>query len=147
MFTRKIRKKSQISFKGQTSRTKQSEKDNCDINKILRKYQKTSLLNHVNKVNGIYGDFSQSNDYHSSLNAVLKANDNFDGLPATLRAQFNNDPAQLLSFISDDKNYSAAEKLGLIPQETIKSNLKKKESLQQAKADALKPNDEIKTTT
>lgn len=102
------------------SLTKQSFKDECDINHIMLKYEKTNLLTHVNNSQGTYGDFTEISDYQDSLNRVLAAQQSFMELPAHVRKEFQNDPAQLLSFISDDKNYDKALALGLISQDKIK---------------------------
>lgn len=101
------------------SRTKQSMRDECDVNLILKKHAKTGLLQHVNKIQGTYGDFTNVNDYQSSLNAVLDANDRFNGLPSALRKRFNNDPAELIRFVSDDSNYDQAKALGLLSPEKV----------------------------
>ena len=36
-------------------RTRQSMRDECDINAIMRKYIKTGAIDHVNKYSGEYG--------------------------------------------------------------------------------------------
>ena len=95
------------------SLTKQAEKDDTDINLILKKYNRTGLMPHVNMLQGMYGDFSTANDYHASLNAVQRAQDAFMALPATIRSRFDNDPAAFLEFMSDDKNLDEAYSLGL----------------------------------
>ena len=46
---------------------------------------------------------------------VLAADDAFMALPANVRERFNNDPAELVDFISDVANRSEAIDLGLIP--------------------------------
>jgi phage internal scaffolding protein len=100
------------------SRTKQSMKDQCDINTIIAKYQKSKTLTHVNNIQGHFGDFTNVTDYQSACLAVQNAEDNFLQLPAMVRKKFENDPSQLLAFIADDKNYSEAQELGLIPKES-----------------------------
>lgn len=119
----KTRKRVQKSFKGTISRTKQAFKDECDINKILSKYHKTQLLQHVNTHQGSYGDFSHATDYQTALNAVMDAQNSFMELPASLRKHFNNDPSQFVSFVSDEKNRAQAQELGLIPKPKPDPNL------------------------
>ena len=60
------------------------------------------------------GDFSGIGDYHTALNRVIAAQDEFEALPAQIRARFNNDPAELIEFLEDDKNRPEAETLGLV---------------------------------
>lgn len=115
-----------IDFAGEISLTKQSFRDQCDINIILKNYENTGMISHTNKSQGTYGDFTGISDYQSSLNAVITAQNSFNELPAGLRKYFDNDPAKLIQFISDDKNYDQAYKLGLISEETYSSKLPQK---------------------
>ena len=45
----------------------------------------------------------------------MAADDAFMALPAAVRERFNNDPAELVDFVSDVNNRSEAIDLGLIP--------------------------------
>lgn len=93
----------------------QSFKDECDINKIMARYKTTGLIEHVKSTQGAYGDFTGVEDYHTALNNLHAAQEAFMGLPAHIRARFENDPAQLLGFLDDKENYQEAVELGLIP--------------------------------
>lgn len=103
-----------LDFTDEISMTKQSFAKECDINSIMAKYQKTGLIDHVNKYEGRYGDFTNVSDYQTSLNAVMAAQDEFLSLPSSLRARFANDPAQFLHFVHDENNREEAINLGLI---------------------------------
>lgn len=96
------------------SLTKQSFKDECDINTILKQFEKTGQVNHVQHIQPIYGDFSQVAHYHEALNAVRDADHAFSLLPSAVRERFKNDPANLLAFVNDDRNYDEALELGLL---------------------------------
>ena len=95
------------------SLAQQHFKDECDINNILRQFNITGLLPE-NTLSPRYGDFSGIVDYHSALNAVIAAENEFEALPAQLRARFQNDPEQLINFIEDESNREEAINLGLI---------------------------------
>lgn len=95
------------------SRTKQSMTAECDINNILKKYQKTGMITHLNRYQGQYGDFTQGFDFHESLNRVQKAKEMFMTIPATIRTQFDNDPGKFLEFVSDAKNADKLVEMGL----------------------------------
>ena len=95
------------------SLTQQHFKDETDINNILRQFNVSGMLPEA-PLSPRYGDFTGIGDYHSALNAVIAAEDSFMALPAQLRARFENDPAQLIDFLSDENNRSEAEKLGLL---------------------------------
>ena len=90
-------------------------KDECDINNILRQFNVTGLLPE-STLSPRYGDFTGIVDYHSALNQVIAAEDEFMRLPAQTRARFNNDPAQLIEFLDKEENKNEAVKLGLVKQ-------------------------------
>ena len=96
------------------SLTHQSMMRETDINSIMKKFEKTGILEHRNSFEGQYGDFTQiPMDYHESMNAVIKANDMFETLPAKVRRRFGNDPGQFLEFVADPQNTEEMQKLGL----------------------------------
>jgi len=99
------------------SLTKQSFRDECDINTILKRFNVTGQLP-VGSVQPQYGDFSGVTDYQSALNAVMAAQDSFLALPAKLRARFDNDPALFVEFASDEANKDEMKALGLLREET-----------------------------
>lgn len=96
------------------SLTKQSEAQACDINNIMRRYQTTGVIDHVNRVTGAYLDVFALPDYQSALHTVSQAEDAFFALPATLRARFDNDPAKLIAFVKDPANRKEALALGIL---------------------------------
>lgn len=95
------------------SKTKQSFQEESDMNNILKKYAATGSFPQNIKDNPRYGDFSSIQDYQSSINIVLNAQEQFAGLPSLARERFNNDPAQFLDFMSKPENIAEMEKLGL----------------------------------
>jgi phage internal scaffolding protein len=95
------------------SLAQQHFKEECDINTILQKFNVTGLLPEA-PLSPRYGDFSGIGDYHSALNRVIAAQDEFEALPAQIRARFDNDPAQLIEFLQDENNRLEAEELGLV---------------------------------
>jgi phage internal scaffolding protein len=102
------------------SLAKQSFRDECDINNILRQFNVTGQLP-AGSVQPRYGDFSGITDYQSALNAVMAAQDSFLALPAKLRARFDNDPALFVEFASDEANKDEMRALGLLSQETAQA--------------------------
>ncbi len=99
----------------------QNQKDECDINTIVRRFGLTGELPSNVRVPR-YGDFEAATDYHTAMNAVIAANEAFMQLPADVRTRFNNDPASLVDFVSDDNNRAEAERLGLVPSAPAESN-------------------------
>jgi len=95
------------------SLAQQHFKEECDINTILQKFNISGLLPE-NPLSPRYGDFTGIGDYHTALNRVFAAQEEFEALPAQIRARFGNDPAQLIEFMENSDNRSEAEELGLI---------------------------------
>jgi len=100
------------SMEGQKTRTHQSGKDECDINKIMARYVKTGVLDHQKEYGGDYG-FCTSMDLLEALTTVQKANDMFAKLPATVRTKFSNDAGQFLDFVQDPENKAELIEMGL----------------------------------
>lgn len=94
------------------TRTKQAFKDECDVNIILSKYQKSGILPYM-RAGGSYGDFSQVSDYQTALNTINQAEEAFRSLPSKLRARLHNDPAEFLQFVQDPANEEELIKYGL----------------------------------
>lgn len=100
------------------SLAQQNFKDETDINYIVRQFGLTGELP-GQPLSPQYGDFTGVLDYHSAVNAVLAAQDDFMELPAQMRSRFNNDPAQLIDFLSKEENREEAIKLGLVAAKPI----------------------------
>lgn len=95
------------------SRTKQSFKDECDINRIMARYAATGTLDFVNRREAQFLDVSDI-DFQNAMKIVTESREAFMTLPSAVRDRFNNDPAQLLGFLSDDSNREEAIKMGLV---------------------------------
>ena len=99
------------------SLAQQHQKDDADINVIVERFGLTGQLpNAITPPQ--YGDFSQVTDYHSAMNAVIAAQENFMELPAKLRARFDNDPSKLIDFVSNGDNREEAVSLGIIERQS-----------------------------
>lgn len=114
------------------SKTIQSAKDECDVNQIIQAFSKTGVLKHVNQMEAAYGDFSDVADYKTAIERVSEAQEAFLMLPAKVRAQFANDPENLMHFLSDENNYETANELGLLDETKVAEYKSKK--AEQAKA-------------
>lgn len=93
--------------------TQQAFKAECEINNILRKYDKTGLITHVSGAVAQYGDFSEVNEYQESLNMVINAQNAFMALPSDIRKRFGNDPGAFFEFATDPSNNDEMVRLGL----------------------------------
>lgn len=97
------------------SRTKQEFAEEADINNIMERYTFTGQL--PEGVTGTYGDFSEMGTFHEAQEIVAKAQQQFEALPGPVRDRFDHDPAKMLEFVHDPKNYDEARALGLLKQE------------------------------
>lgn len=98
------------------SMTKQSFKDECDINKIMEKYKRTGQVPlNIQQKQGQFLDVSSLPDYQNSLNIVIEAENMFNQLPSKVRARFKHDPSEMLNFVKNIENKDEAIALGLIP--------------------------------
>nr|WAE43474.1 MAG: internal scaffolding protein [Microviridae sp.] len=93
--------------------TQQHFKDECDINKIMERYEKTGIID-IPEHKGMFGDFSEISDYQTMHHLMQKADEQFMSLDAKIRSRFNNNAGQLLQFISNTDNREEAIALGLI---------------------------------
>ena len=98
------------------SLTKQADKKSADINHIMARYEKTGLIEHVNRFEGSYGDYMEiPEDYQGCIDMVREAQEMFQTVPSRIRAEFDNDPGQFLAFVSDPENREAMGEMGLLP--------------------------------
>lgn len=94
------------------SRTKQSDKDDADVNKIMEKALRLGHLPPAEK-QALYLDLSSGQDFRESMAIVLNAEKQFQALPSKIRSEFHNDPALFLEFASDPANSDRMIELGL----------------------------------
>lgn len=104
-----------IIFKEPTM-TVQSEKDNCDINVIMNRYATcgTPLPYRTDGVQPVYADVSELGDYMENYQRCKQAEEMFNSLPSALRKELDNNPANLLPFIQDEKNKERCYEYGLL---------------------------------
>lgn len=94
-------------------RTKQANKDECDINKIIKRFEKTGMVDHLNTTEPYYADVSELVGYQEALNVVNKAEELFLSLSTEVRERFGNDPQKLFEFVNKEENIPEMVKLGI----------------------------------
>lgn len=104
------------------SRTKQEMGAACDINNIMRKYEKTGEIDHMSLKPPKYGDFTSTMSFQEARNNVIAATQAFEKLPHEIRTFFENDPANMVDFMSDDKNIEVGKQLGLYVDDAAPEN-------------------------
>lgn len=90
----------------------QSQKDDADINTIVRNFGITGKMPENVRLPS-YGDFEFVGSYQDALHAVREADASFMQLPADVRSKFENNPQRFLEFVSDPANADEMRNLGL----------------------------------
>jgi len=115
------------------SRTKQSFKQECDINHLMESFTRTGVMTHLNEHKPHYG-FAPAIDFKKALDTVLEAETIFADLPSALRTKFSNDPGEFLAFVEDPDNRSEMALMGLLNPEATQEEAAKKEASDSASA-------------
>ncbi len=92
---------------------KQSMKDECDINGIVARYQKTGLLSHLASGVPAFVDVSELGDYRSVIEQVRSVEAYFAGLPALVRSVFQNDARTFMDYLETRPSDEDLEEIGL----------------------------------
>ena len=130
--------------RGSGSKTKQSFKNECDINHILEKHRNTGVVSqdYLNKRQAMFADVSEIGDFQHCQQKVLDAEEAFMTLPSRIRTRFENDPGQLLDFVADPGNRNEAIELGIIPKPEQVKTEKPLEPQKDAPQGAQKPKED-----
>jgi len=84
-------------------RTKQSFKDETDINVIMARADIAGTISHLEKYEGVYADFSDF-DFHDQTEKLTQGRMIFDDLPAEVRMEFGQNPQAFFDYVNDPKN-------------------------------------------
>lgn len=96
-----------------SSKTRQEFQAECDINYIVSRVG-AGLARLEPPTSGYIDLTGVPDDYQACLDSLNVAAAQFAALPSALRDRFGNDPSRLFEFLSDERNRSEAERLGLI---------------------------------
>jgi len=108
----KKRVRHQITFDKAEMQTKQSHRDECDVNQIVSRFEATGVIQHLNNHQRNYGDIDGT-DFKEAMDLVADAKTMFEELPSDIRTRFKNDPSRFLDFMANPKNESEMIELGL----------------------------------
>ncbi len=109
------RKRVQIKFP-KKGKTKQSFKDQCDINLIIARHTNTGVVSHLNKSTPGYG-YATSQDFSQAMRSITDAQNSFNNLSDEIQERFEGDPSKLLEFSQDPANKDEGVQLGLWPED------------------------------
>lgn len=94
-------------------RTKQEFRDECDLNILMKKYEKFGTLPPGRQHVPQFMDASDVPDFHSAMQMMVDAERSFMTLPATVRKRFGNDAASFVEFATDPSNIDQMREWGL----------------------------------
>ncbi len=94
----------------QHGRAKQSFKNSCDINKLLEKGAKQGGLSHLERHGARYGDFA-SIDWENLPLQLAEGQQVFNELPAELKREFDQNPADFYNYVTDPENEDRLQEL------------------------------------
>lgn len=105
-------------FCADESLTVQSQKDEADINVLVRRFGVTGMMPVVEVPEALLGHFEEF-DMMTAQNLMIDARESFMSLDASVRARFGNDPMAFVQFCGDSVNLPELRKLGLAKPEVV----------------------------
>lgn len=100
------------------SRTQQEFLEETDINNIMARYVKTGTVPMFLDRTMLDGDMHDMS-YHEMMNVIADANSAFASLPASIRDEFENDPAKFVDFALDENNRDKLREWNMLSPEAI----------------------------
>lgn len=98
----------------QESRVQEQFADACQTDTIIRKYNSMGVNPFIASGGSQYLDTTQIPDFLVAQNAQVKVKEFFEGLPADIRLEFNNDPMQFAEVVSDPQNADYLREIGVL---------------------------------
>jgi phage internal scaffolding protein len=96
------------------SMAKQSFKNECDMNRIIAKFRKTGMIDHIRESGGRFIDVPENLDFQTAQNVMAKATSMFEELPSDLRKKFDNDVQTFMDYVNNPENEDGMRELGLL---------------------------------
>lgn len=101
------------SFNDEPSKTKQEFAEECDINALMARYEKTGVISHMSRSEPRYLDVSEVPDLALAMQMMSNAEAAFMDIPASVRfSEFGNDPLRFVEFAQDPANADRLVELG-----------------------------------
>lgn len=99
------------------SMTRQEFADECDINKLMERYEGAGGLPPAPGVPFYFDASELPEDYMSVMNIMNEAGQAFMTLPAQVRKEFDNDATRFVEFALNKDNIGKMREWGLAPEE------------------------------
>lgn len=96
------------------SKVQEQFADACQTDTIIRKYNMMGVNPFIASGSSQYLDTTQIPDFVCAQNAQIKVKEYFEGLPADIRLQFNNDAMEFAEIVSDPRNADYLREIGVL---------------------------------
>lgn len=96
------------------SKVQEQFADACQTDTIIRKYNMMGVNPFIASGGSQYLDTTQIPSFVAAQNAQIKVKEYFEGLPADIRLEFNNDPMQFAEVVSDPRNAEYLREIGVL---------------------------------
>lgn len=117
------------------SRTDQDAEAESNPNKIIERYNITGELHHVRTTRPVYLDMTAI-DFQEMREKTTRIEETFMELPGKIRKKFEHNPAKMMFWLQDPKNFNEAVELGLVELSEPKEEPRKVRTKKQAEKDA-----------
>lgn len=108
--------RNRVAFRDETpSRTKQSFKDQCDVNVVVRKYATAQPEFFQNPRPEQFGDATGVVDLQEAINLIRDADEAFASLPSSVRKLAGNDRVNFLRMLADEEGVELLKDAGFLP--------------------------------
>ncbi len=84
-------------------KTVQSQKDECDINKLIERSARAGTLSHLDKYESQYGDYTGYN-FERHMNTIAEGNTIFENLPAEIKREFDQSAQKFFNYVTKPEN-------------------------------------------
>lgn len=105
------------------SKTVQSQKDQVDINRIMKNHNENGGLIGNPMAKPLTGDFTEYGDYREIRTRAVQAEQIFELQPLDIRKMFHYKPEEFFDFLLDETNNKEAVELGLKDKRVLKTVL------------------------
>lgn len=98
------------------SLTRQEFAEECDINVIMERYERTGVIDHTSNRAPFYFNYEGDiPDLQTAMQIRIDAERAFMTLPAKVRKEFDNDPVKFVEFATDPDNLDQMREWELAP--------------------------------
>lgn len=87
--------------------------DQCDLNRIVKRYAQTGVWDHLSPRQPTYGDFTGARSLDEAYELVRQAEEEFYSLPADVREKAANDPVRFLEMLASEDGAEILRQAGL----------------------------------